>query len=536
MSNLRSIVDHEASPFKGEFSEQDSWKRCPPRAREIRKETMRRVRAVFQRLDSAGPERTFHEVERDLVGPVFGLGRLFLAYFLARREQQSEPGLRNHPPRGLRRGRAQPRLLGTFFGKVRYWRTYMRESCGTGGTYPLDVELGLSADGFSMLVMSLAARLSTLVSFDQVAGLLLSFLSWSPAKRTIENTVLGLGRHTQEWFASAPPPQGDGDVLVVQIDSKATPTATDTELAKRRGKRAKKPHESSQRHRGREDRRRRGSRPRRDKGDKSKNGKATTVVVIYTLKRSQDARGRPLLLGPINRWVYASYAPKRHAFSIARREADKRGFPMGSGKIVQLVTDGDEDLERYGGDYFPDAVHTLDIMHALEYVWKAGSCLYAEGSRALREWFEQKKTQVYRGEAKKLLRELRKESRRLAKTGPGSRGKRTRLTGAINYLEKRLHMMHYGWLIDQDLEIGSGSVEGAVKHLVAKRFDNGSMRWIKERAEALLQLRAIEINGHWEGFIEFVHGRLQAQSAEDMTHVRLLTDRPSPLPKIDVAA
>ena len=162
--------------------------------------------------------------------------------------------------------------------------------------------------------------------------------------------------------------------------------------------------------------------------------------------------------------------------------------------------------------------------------------MHKEGSRALKEWFEEKKTLVYNGDVKKLIGELRKQSGQLPKSSPGSKGTRTRLENAIEYLDKRLHMMHYGWLIDQDLEIGSGSVEGAVKHLVAKRFDNGSMRWIKERAEALLQLRAIEINGDWERFIDFVHHRLQARSNEEMAPQRLLTDKPAPLPTFGVAA
>jgi hypothetical protein len=375
-----------------------------------------------------------------------------------------------------------------------------------------------------------------MVSFDQVGGLFLTFLSWSPAKRTIENSVIGLGHYTQEWFENAPAPTGDGDILVVQIDSKATPTATDSELEKRRGKRSKKPRAPSPRHRGRQNRQRRGSKPRRKKGDKSKNGKATTVVVMYTLKQSRDSEGKPLLLGPINRKVYASYGPKRHAFAIARREADKRGFPQDCDKTVQLVTDGDEDLERYGRDFFPNAIHTLDIMHALEYVQKAGACLYREGSRELQAWFNEKRALVYEGQTKKLITELKKRCLGLPTTGPGSKGKRKRLEKAIAYLENRLHMMHYGWLIDQDLEIGSGSVEGAVKHVVAKRFDNGSMRWIKERAQALLQLRCIEINGDWEQFIAFVAEKVRTRAEEDMVPARLLTDKPAPLPVFGVTS
>ncbi len=65
------------------------------------------------------------------------------------------------------------------------------------------------------------------------------------------------------------------------------------------------------------------------------------TVVVRCTRRSEGT----LLLGPINKWHYACFAPKKHAFEVARREADKRGFTADSGKIVQLVTDGDNDLE-----------------------------------------------------------------------------------------------------------------------------------------------------------------------------------------------
>jgi hypothetical protein len=73
-----------------------------------------------------------------------------------------------------------------------------------------------------------------------------------------------------------------------------------------------------------------------------------TVVVMYTLRRSGNK-----LLGPINRWIYASFAPKRHVFEIARREANKRGFTEDSGRLIQIVTDGDDDLATYAAECFP---------------------------------------------------------------------------------------------------------------------------------------------------------------------------------------
>lgn len=447
------------------------------------------------------------EFEHQLIPQVYELGRLFISLFLWMREGHWQG---NHPAveEGLKRQGLKDRLIGTVFGKVRYWRTYIYRGKYEGGYYPLDIELGLPWDGFSMLVRSYAVRLATKMSYAQCVAVLSTFLQWSPCQKTVEEMVLGFGKHTSQWFESAPAPENDGEVLIIQIDSKATPTATEQELQKRRGKRADNLHPGSQRHRGKAARKRRGSKNRKKKGDKSKNGKMSTIVVMYTLKRSDGG----LLEGPINKKVYASYAPKRHAVAVARREADKRGFKDQSGRLVQIVTDGDNDLECYVKDLFPRAIHTIDIFHVTEYLWKAGGCLYKEGSEELVEWVEEQKDLLYDGRAAEIVKEIDKRLALLPKKGPGMKGRRERLEKIREYLHKRLDKMDYKALNKQDLEISSGAVEGAVNYVIAKRFDSGGMRWIKERAEPLLQLRCIEVNNDWDAFISYVHDKTSRQA------------------------
>ena len=122
-----------------------------------------------------------------------------------------------------------------------------------------------------MLLLSVCVRLATKLSFSQARSTALWFLPTVPSTEVIEQTTLGFGRFTAEWFERRPAPDGDGEVLVVLIDGKCVPTATDRELKKRRGKRRKPRVPKSQRHRGRQ-RRARWTRKRRKKGDKSKNG------------------------------------------------------------------------------------------------------------------------------------------------------------------------------------------------------------------------------------------------------------------------
>ena len=73
------------------------------------------------------------------------------------------------------------------------------------------------------------------------------------------------------------------------------------------------------------------------------------------------------------------------------------------------------------------------------------------------------------------------------------------------------------------------------KALIAKRFDEGGMRWIKERAEALLQLRCIEINGDWDAFISFVHDRTREEAQNSRKIVMLKSKEPASLPTYGLA-
>lgn len=473
----------------------------------------------------SGRTLTFDAFETQLAPKVLALGCLFIQLFLCMREVQWQAA-HPQPLAGYKRLGPVARQLGTFFGKVSYGRTYFYRQ--GGGYYPLDLELGLTRDGFSMRVRSLAVRMATKVSYAQAVLVLGLFLEWSPAQESIEGMVLGLGQHTTAWFESAPAPLGDGEVLIIQIDSKATPTATEAELEKRRGPRRPNPHPGSQRHRGRAARRQRGAKKRRQKGDKAKNGKAATIVTMYTLKRSREGQ----LAGPLNKKVYASYAPKRHAVAIARREADKRGFEQGSGKTLQIVTDGDNDLQRYIEELFPEAIHTIDVYHVTEHLWEAGECLYAEGSAELVAWVNTQREALYDGRAAEIVAAI---DQRLAQLDPAQTSARTRLQKVRDYLAKRVDKMNYKELQKQDLEISSGAVEGAVNYVIAKRFDDGGMRWIKERAEALLQLRCIEVNNDWEAFIAFVHAKTMEQAQHDRTNLSLKCTQPALLPTYGLA-
>ncbi|HEY3358801.1 MAG TPA: hypothetical protein VGQ83_36470, partial [Polyangia bacterium] len=199
-------------------------------------------------------EDSFMAFETALLATVRLLGRLLVVLFLTAREERERARTPERVTKGghtYRRRPAQPRNLNTVFGVVRYSRTYLRGPQGHG-FHPLDVALGLTADRLSMMVLGLGARLATIVSFARVHAILGWFLGAAPSTEVLEKTVLGLGRRTGEWFERAPAPEDDGEVLIIQVDGKGAPTATETELERRRGPRKPRDFPQSPRHRGRD--------------------------------------------------------------------------------------------------------------------------------------------------------------------------------------------------------------------------------------------------------------------------------------------
>ena len=85
--------------------------------------------------------------------------------------------------------------------------------------------------------------------------------------------------------------------------------------------------------------------------------------------------------------------------------------------------------------------------------------------------------------------------------------------------------MRYAKWLKQDLVIASEVIEGAVRYVIDERMDCSGMRWIEEKAEAILQLRCIEVNGLWDHFFEWSHDRWLHKLSNKET-VQIRTDKP----------
>src|SRR5512135_964532 len=284
---------------------------CPPACDALPQLIRQRLDAIIAFcLGDPGPT-SFLDFERSLLGLLRSLGCLLIQLFLQARHRRLDltPWTQ---ARGYRvADAAAERALKTSCGERTYHRAYLLPRRGGGpGVHPVDAALGLTRDAYSPLVIGWFCRLATRVSFQAASRLGGMLLGAAPPASAIEEWVLGLARPAYVYLSDGPLPEDDGEVLVIEVDGKAAPTATERELRRRRGPRSRhRPGCQCQRHRGRAKRQRRGRRTRRKKGDKSKNGRSATLVVMYTLRRGEDGR----LHGPINKKVFGTFGSRRSA-------------------------------------------------------------------------------------------------------------------------------------------------------------------------------------------------------------------------------
>src|ERR1700684_1628919 len=90
--------------------------------------------------------------------------------------------------------------------------------------------------------------------------------------------------------------------------------------------------------------------------------------------------------------------------------------------------------------------------------------------------------------------------------------------------------MRCGAWRQQNLVLASGVVEGAARYVIGERLDNSGMRRIGDRAEAVLQLRCIEVNGDWDAFFAYSEEQRLAQLRQGKA-VQIRSHTPLLLPK-----
>ena len=141
----------------------------------------------------------------------------------------------------------------------------------------------------------------------------------------------------------------------------------------------------------------------------------------------------------------------------------------------------------------------LDLYHVLEYLWKAAYVFHPEGSAEAKAFVRHRLRMLLEGKVGRVIGGLRQMQTKHQLTN----SKAKTLQTVINYYHGHRKWMCYNEYLAAGLPIGSGVVEGACAHVVKDRMEGSGMRWKLPGAEAILKLRALDLNGHWDEFWQF---------------------------------
>lgn len=181
-----------------------------------------------------------------------------------------------------------------------------------------------------------------------------------------------------------------------------------------------------------------------------------------------------------------------------RRWADRYG--MGTAKEVVFIGDGAEWIWKLAARHFNGSKVTwiLDWYHVTEHLWETARALHPEEKEQQESLVKAWKDVLHAEGGRRLWRMLNTQLQ-----GDLGEKDRSAITKLIGYIQPRLDQMDYPSYRAKAMYIGSGAVESAVKQLVGMRAKGPGMHWkTPDGIQAVLSLRAIQLNGEWERFWE----------------------------------
>ncbi len=172
----------------------------------------------------------------------------------------------------------------------------------------------------------------------------------------------------------------------------------------------------------------------------------------------------------------------------------------------------------------------LDIIHVLEYLWKAADCFNACSSQEGEDWVNERFLAILSGRVSQVAAGIRRSATR-RKLTPASRAAADR---CADYLLNHKDYMHYDRYLTQGMPVGTGVIEGACRYLVKDRMEITGARCGLKGAEAVLQLRALHASGdlaeywkhhakaelHRNHALRYADGNLPEVSSRDVSSAR----------------
>jgi hypothetical protein len=179
--------------------------------------------------------------------------------------------------------------------------------------------------------------------------------------------------------------------------------------------------------------------------------------------------------------------------ALQRVNSDKKEWVvLVDGALNQIKT-----IKKFARKHDKKLTIICDIIHVLEYIWKAGKVL--NDADNVREWVSKKFYMILNGKSSYVASGIRRSAtcRKLEKLV------REPIDSCARYLLNHSAYLHYDKYLKLGYPIATGVIEGACRYLVKDRMEITGARWSLLGAEALLKLRSLKISDDFEDYWKF---------------------------------
>ena len=359
------------------------------------------------------------------------------------------------------------RNLMTEFGQV-VVRRKGYSAKGAESLFPLDAELNLPEDKYSSELCRLVAQEVTDSSFDEGVESIRRTTGGKVPKRQIIEQTVKMSQDFDAFYNLPGESEKTSDLLVITVDGKGV-VMRQQDLRPATRKAAEKQKDSHG--------------ARLAPGEKLNRKRMATVAAVYSLQAQKrtpacvveactytsyghtPARRRPeQIMGPRenkpapvraqNKRVWASIQHDSRGVIKAVFEEALTRDPTQSRHWVVVVDGGEQqllDILDIAETYQAKITLILDLIHVLEYLWKAAHCFHPVGSNQAEEWVKEKALQVLHGAAESVAVELRRNATRKQL----SQNKRKPVDKCAGYLDKYSPMLEYDSFLSDGLPIAA---------------------------------------------------------------------------------
>jgi len=442
-----------------------------------------------------------HGVEKELFRMLLTLGKVFLGEAITRHGAGKVDLVANEDGEQLPYHGDKKMTYLSIFGEVDIWRAYYWVK-GQKGICPLDAKINLPEHRYSYLLDDWTQSTITEEPFAKAVERLGRILGIPVSKLGQELVAREAGKKFDDFYRQKPAfdEKTEGSHIGIEADGKGVRMIA-----------SEKPENVESKEKP----------VRRGKGEKS-GGLRKMATATADFSFNPQSRSPEEMVGVLmrdapsppdqekgmekpriarNTTVAASMAGKQPAIDALIERVRKRD-PCGEKKIVVLM-DGDPSLEDMMAERLRAAklfqrvdAFILDIMHAMEYLWDAGTALYGEKAQERVPWVRSHALEILKGNVGYVIGGLRITMKKRTLTSTRIKT----ITRTITYFENHQHMMKYDEYLAAGYPIATGLIEGTCGSLIKDRADRSGSRWSSIGAQVVLNERAIMKNGDWDGF------------------------------------